>query len=185
MWWVGGCRIILSRARSVIFGWSAVLRMEGLDLYLPNALQPYARRFRIGSLLLFERGRLSCLGTLSARVLIIQLVDELFVGEHGAEPGLVFGVAAQEHRVGVDGIHATPLLPLLPALSLLLVLLTTLSLLPVLPLLSLITAATATVLTGSGGTSGDNSRELADSLIQRIGLRLNTCILIDEVAIVK
>jgi len=103
-------------------------------------------------------------GTLRTRVLIVKIVDLRLIGELGAKSSI--DSAGEEHRIRIDGIHATPLLPL------------SLSPLTSLPLLSLCTAAPTVHLRNYG-------REFIQGLIQRICFSLDTGGLVNEVAIVK
>ena len=128
------------------------------------------------------------MGTLRAGILIVKIVDLGLIGELGVEASI--SATGEQHRVGVDGIHAASLLSLPPALSLPLPPALSLSLPPALPLLLslplslllslLLSLSLATVL-----SSCDNRRKLVDRLVQGICFCLNTGRLVDEIAVVQ
>ena len=153
---------------------------------LQIAGQPSSRPFRNGGRRLCDLNLYSCVGTLRAGILIVKIVDLGLIGELGVEASI--SATGEQHRVGVDGIHAASLLSLPPALPPALSL--SLSLPPALPLLlslplllplSLLLSRSrslATVL-----SSCDNRRKLVDRLVQGICFCLNTGRLVDEIAV--
>jgi len=109
-------------------------------------------------------------GPLRTRILTIQIVNLGFVGELGV--GADECAAGKQHRIGVYGIHTTTLLSL-PLLSLL----------PLSPALSLISLRAT--ITATARLSGDHGRKFVDRKVQIGYLGLNTCGIIDEVAVVQ